>query len=221
MDIVEAMYSRHSVRAYTDKAIPEGVRLDLETEISQCNKDSGLNIQLITNEPQAFSGAMARYGKLTGVSNYIALIGRNQADLHEKVGYYGQKIVLKAQQLGLNTCWIGLTFSRGRAKYQIGKGEKVICVLALGYGQTQGVAHKNKPMEKLCHTGENTPEWFVAGMQAVLLAPTAVNQQKFYLTYAGNVVDAKSTGGFYSKVDLGIAKLHFEIGAGPQNFSWA
>ena len=34
-------------------------------------------------------------------------------------------------------------------------------------------------------------------------------------------VFAKSLGGFYSKVDLGIVKYHFEVGAGTENFRWA
>lgn len=57
-------------------------------------------------------------------------------------------------------------------------------------------------------------------MKAALLAPTAMNQQKFRFTLSGNEVSAKSTGGFYSKMDLGIVKFHFEEGAGRENFTW-
>ena len=65
------------------------------------------------------------------------------------------------------------------------------------------------------------PEWFRRGVQAALLAPTAMNQQKFTFTLQGDTVSAKAGTGFYSKVDLGIAKYHFEIGAGTENFRWA
>ena len=65
------------------------------------------------------------------------------------------------------------------------------------------------------------PDWFRKGMEAAQLAPTAVNQQKFLFTLSdGNTVTAKAIGGFYDKVDLGIVKYHFEIGAGKENFSW-
>ena len=47
------------------------------------------------------------------------------------------------------------------------------------------------------------------------------NQQKFLITLSGDKVSAKSAGGFYSKVDSGIVKKHFEIGAGESNFIWA
>ena len=48
-----------------------------------------------------------------------------------------------------------------------------------------------------------------------------MNQQKFTFTLDGNKVTAKAGMGFYSKIDLGIAKCHFELGAGAQHFQWA
>ena len=65
------------------------------------------------------------------------------------------------------------------------------------------------------------PDWFRAGAEAALLAPTAMNQQKFLFVLDGNKVSAKAGFGFYTKIDLGIAKCHFEIGAGTDNFKWA
>ena len=53
------MAARHSVRRYTDKSIEGETLSALEHEIEECNKESGLRIQLITNEAQAFSGMMA------------------------------------------------------------------------------------------------------------------------------------------------------------------
>lgn len=103
---------------------------------------------------------------------------------------------------------------------KIAKGEKLVCVLSLGYGVTQGVPHKSKPMDALCKVEGKIPGWFKSGMEAALLAPTATNQQKFLLTLSGNTVKAEATGGFYKDVDLGIVKYHFEIGAGKEHFTW-
>lgn len=221
MTIMEAMQSRHSVRSYTEQKIAEDALAALKAEIEACNSESGLNIQLITGEPDAFGGFMARYGKFSGVRNYIALIGKKSAGLDEKAGYYGERVALKAGQLGLNTCWVAMTFSKGKCAAKIGKDEKLVCVLSLGYGATQGVAHKSKPMETLCKSEGGMPDWFRRGMEAALLAPTATNQQKFLLTLSGDAVKAEATGGFYSKVDLGIVKYHFEVGAGTESFTWA
>ena len=185
--------------------------------------EGGLHIQLVTAEPKAFNSIMAHYGKFSGVQNYIALIGKKGADLEERLGYYGERLVLLAQTLGLNTCWVAMTFGKGVAKSRctIAPGEKLVCVLSLGYGATQGVAHKSKPMEALCHVEGAMPDWFRKGMEAAMLAPTAMNQQKFMISLSGNTVTAKSLGGFYSKTDLGIVKYHFEVGAGKENFIWS
>lgn len=220
MDISEAIKTRHSVRSFTLQKIEQDITSALNQEIADCNKQSGLNIQLVTDEPEAFNSFLAHYGKFKNVRNYIALIGKKGEGLDETAGYYGERIVLKAQQLGLNTCWVALTFSKRKSKCTIEKGEKLVCVIALGYGDNPGVQHKNKPMEKLCSFTGEMPQWFQNGMEAALLAPTAVNQQKFLIELDKSQVNAKSLGGSYSKVDLGIVKYHFEAGAGRENFEW-
>lgn len=219
MNLSEAIKKRHSVRKYKDIKIDAEAEKELRSLINECNRESGLNIQLFTNEPKAFGGMMAHYGNFSGCKNYIALAGEKGAQ--EKCGYYGEKLVLRAQQLGLNSCWVAMTYSKSKAPCVINKGEKLHIVIALGYGETQGTAHKSKPMSQLCKTGGIMPQWFKDGMEAAMLAPTAVNQQKFMITLDGNTVSAKALTGFYSKIDLGIVKYHFEIGAGRENFKWA
>ena len=220
MNLTEAMNARHSVRQYTDKALGEGVVLALKEEIDACNRESGLHIQLVTNEPKAFDGFMAHYGKFSGVKNYIALIGKKGNTLSESCGYYGERLALKAQQLGLNTCWVAMSYKKIPGAFVVNSNEKLSVVIAVGYGKTNGVAHKSKPAESVSNISADSPDWFRKGVEAALLAPTAMNQQKFTLTYANGRVSAKAGSGFYTKVDLGIVKYHFEIGAGRENFSW-
>lgn len=220
MDVSEAMKARHSVRQYTDKPLEDDVITALKQEIAACNEEGGLHIQLVVNEPKAFDGFMAHYGKFSGVTNYIALIGKKGSDLDEKCGYYGERLVLLAQQLGLNTCWVAMTYSKIKTAFEIGKGEKLCVVIALGYGKTQGTAHKSKPASDVITAQEPLPKWFQDGVEAALLAPTAMNQQKFKLTLNGSRVSIKAGIGFYAKVDLGIVRYHFEIGAGKSNFEW-
>ncbi len=220
MDLKEAMKERHSVRRYEDRPLSEEIVAELEQEISACNKESGLHIQLVKNEPKAFDGFMAHYGKFSGVRNYIAMIGKKDAGLDEKCGYYGERLVLKAQQLGLNTCWAAMTYSKIKTAFTIDNGEKLCIVISLGYGTSQGVSHKSKSVSDVTKTDGILPGWFKAGAEAALLAPTAMNQQKFLFTLKDGKVAAKDGFGFYTKIDLGIAKYHFEIGAGAENFKW-
>jgi nitroreductase len=221
MDILEAITERHSVRSYLDKKIEGEVLEQLHKTIDECNQAGEMNIQLCLNETAAFSGMMARYGKFSNVKNYVALIGTKGENLAEKCGYYGEKIVLKAQQLGLNTCWVGLNYSKGKSVAAVRPGEKISLVIAIGYGETKGIAHKVKPLEELCTVKAAMPDWFRHGMEAAQLAPTAMNQQKFHFELDGYSIKAQAGSGFYTKVDLGIAKYHFEAGADENQWQWA
>ena len=220
MELLEAVKNRHSVRSYTDKKIEGEVHKQLQQTIDECNRESGLSIQLCINEPNAFNSMMAHFGKFENVKNYIALVGTKNNDFDEKCGYYGEKIVLKAQQLGLNTCWVAMTYNKGKCAAVAKKDEKLLMVISVGYGVTSGVSHKSKPLNDLCKAEGAMPDWFKKGMEAVQLAPTATNQQKFLLELTGTVVKAKALTGFYNKVDLGIVKYHFEIGAGNGDWKW-
>ncbi len=221
MDMMEAMKVRHSVRRYKDKSLDGEIISALEAEIESCNKESGLHIQLVTDEPKAFDSFMAHYGKFSGVTNYIAMIGKKGTDLEEKCGYYGERLVLRAQQLGLNTCWVAMTYTKIKTAFSLEKGEKLCIVIALGYGETQGVAHRSKSVDQVARAEGEIPAWFRNGVKAALLAPTAMNQQKFQFILDGDKVRAKPGIGFYAKIDLGIAKYHFELGADKPGMKWS
>lgn len=215
MDVLEVMKQRHSVRQYTDEKIPEEIRQKLQDEVNRQNAVSDLHMQLFFDEPECFDTLMAHYGKFTNVKNYLAVVGKKGNDLEEKSGYYGERIVLLAQSLGINSCWVGLT--HGKSKAVIQPGEKLAVIIALGYGENQGVPHHSKPMEELCSTAGETPEWFKTGMEAAMLSPTAVDQQKFMITWDSQHLRAKVNGnGFFTKMDLGIVKCDFELASGHQ-----
>lgn len=215
MKTLELMQARHSVRQYTNAPIEAKKRAILDELIADINAEAGLHIQIFYDEPKCFDSMMAHYGKFSGVQNYIALVGKKAADLDEKLGYYGEELVLKAQELGLNTCWVALTHGKSRA--QILNGEKQVCIISLGYGQTQGVPHKDKDLKQVCNYTADKPDWFLDGVKAALLAPTAMNQQKFYFELqADGTVKAACGKGFYAKVDLGIVKYHFEAVTGKK-----
>jgi len=227
MTIQEAIEARHSVRAYKDLPLSEEIVKLLEDELVKLNNEGQLHIQLICNEPKAFQGTMAKYGKFRNANNYLVMAGKKAEDLDERIGYYGEHIVLLAQTLGLNTCWVGLSYSKVPGTYVLDEGEKIACYIAIGYGETQGSGHKIKTVEQVSNASDITPSWFKKGVEAALLAPTAVNQQKFSFEYVGmsnNRHQVRAKKGFsmigYTQMDLGIAKYHFEVGAGKVNFEW-
>ena len=223
MTLQEAIVARHSVRQYQEKPIEKEKIEQLRAAVAEANADGRLHLQLVIDEPEAFAHGMAKYGKFSGISNYIALVCRKGED--EMLGYHGERIVLLAQTLGLNSCWVGLTFSKQPGRYTIADGEKMHGVIALGYGANQGVQHPQKPVEGFYKAASEVPEWFKRGMEAALLAPTAMNMQKFEFELLPDGRVAARTRfalvGTYLKIDLGIAKCHFELGAGKDNFRWA
>lgn len=216
MDLKTAINERHSVRQYTGAPIEEEKAAKLNEIIEEANRESGLHMQLILNDSGCFSGFLAHYGEFKNALNYIAMVGdKSLTDLEEKAGYFGQKIVLFAQQIGLNTCWVAGTYKKGRCKAQIGKNEKLVCVIAVGYGENQGKEHKSKPMEKLCKVpASEMPAWFAEGVEAALKAPTAINQQKFVISLEDGEALITAKSAVLAKVDLGIVKYNFEAASG-------
>lgn len=221
MDLNEAVKKRHAVRQYNDKKIEGEIEKDLCLEIENCNKESGLNIQLCLNEEKAFSeGILAKISMFKNVKNYIAIVGKKSEDLDEKIGYYGEKIVLKATQLGLNTCWAASGYKKSKISAKIKDDEKLFIVIAIGYGINNGNSRKTKSIDKISNVNTDSPQWFIDGLKSVQLAPTARNQQRFKFILSGNVVEAKALFGFHTKIDLGIAKYHFEIGSNSKQWTW-
>ena len=229
MTLQEAIKARHSVRAYKEQPLTDEDARALEEKIAELNRVGKLHIQLIRNEPKAFLGPLAKYGKFRGVTDYLVMAGVKADDLDDRIGYYGEQLVLFAQTIGLNTCWVGLSYTKIPETYVLHEGEKIGCYISIGYGETQGVSHKIKRIDQVSNTSDNTPEWFRRGVEAALLAPTAINQQKFSFEYLpaeeGQLPRVIAKRHFslvgYTQMDLGIAKYHFELGAGTENFQWA
>ena len=216
MTMKEAIRARHSVRQYKDEPIRAETAAELNRLIAESNAESGLHMQLILDDPACFHTLLAHYGKFRNANNYIALAGsKSLPDLEERSGYYGQKLVLAAQTMGLNTCWVGGTFGRRKCKAVLDPGEKLVCVIAIGYGETNGTERRSKQMEELCSVpAAEMPAWFKAGMEAAMLAPTALNQQKFHISLKDGKAVITAGKGVMTRIDLGIVKCNFEIGSG-------
>ena len=223
MDFKEAIKARHSVRRYDDRPIEREKVETLRDAINRANRSGGLDIQLVLDEPKAFGSKLVTYGQFAGVKNYLVMAGPKGRQAEESIGYYGEQIVLLAQTLGLSSCWVGLTYKKIPGTFTLAEGEVIHCVIALGYGLTPGVQHPLRPVENYYECEGEPPQWFLDGMEAAMLAPTAVIQQKFrFILHEGGKVEAKPLFSMvgYTYVDLGIVKCHFEMGAGKVSFLW-
>ncbi len=220
MNDLEAIRERHSVRRYESKRIEAEKIRQINDKISELNAEGGLHLQFIEDAGNTFNKLLNKAMGLGSAPSVIACVGKDNGTLDQRVGYYGEQLVLFAQQLGLNTCWAG-TFNRKSINADVADGERLVISIAIGYGKDPGKPHKSKTSSQVSSAEGDRPEWFDKGVEAALLAPTAINQQKFQIHLsADGSVEIVDKGGVLSLVDLGIVKLHFEIGAGKKLFTF-
>lgn len=207
---IELLKKRHSVRVYKDESFSDEIKIEISRIVREINEEHNLNFQEFFDEPEVFAGNKPHYGAFKNVKNYIVFTGKPSD--REKIGFYGEEIVLKLVELGISSCWCGLTFKKSKLNIKLNDGEKVIIVLAIGYALSEGKAHKSKSIEDVLEKGSVLPEEYKIGVEAMLLAPTAINQQKFKIRFENNlpIINSKGIGPFLD-VDLGIVKYHFEF----------
>jgi len=236
MTKLEAIDERKSRRLYLEKPLEESVISKLQHLIDSYNTASDLSIRFIEDGSSAFKSFKKTYGLFSGVRSLIAMVGsKNDPDLKEKIGYFGEMLVLDATMLGLGSCWVGGTFEIKSSIFQLSDAESLICVIPVGYVENlsfkekmihQMVAGKSKSIEQLLNSDSKLPENLLEGMKAAQKAPSAANRQPIRFQYNGGLLrvftedDAK-----FNLVDLGIVKAHFEIATGgrfergnPANF---
>lgn len=225
MITVETIRERHSVREYDGKPLSRAEFDALGAVVEECARESGLDIQLVGDNPEVFN-VIARFGLIRGCRTHIAFVvddakAGDVAD-DEAIGYWGQKIVFAAQDMGLNTCWCALC-SRRKSHAVVAPGKKIRLVIAVGHGKTQGFSRKTKSVEALSSVEcAKAPAWFAAAMEAAQLAPTAMNNQNFKITLLSDGktvrIDASQSG--LNVIDEGIVRCNFEIAANEAGADW-
>ena len=227
----EAILRRVSNRKYTALPLTDTEITQLNKAIDQCNRAGHLRFHLVTDSPEVLS-TIKSYGLFSGVQYFVALVGP-AADPHleEKCGYYGEQFILAATAMGLGTCWVGGTYDRASCLSLAGEEEKLVAVIPVGHIPDQpGTAEKlfrsmlvrkSKSAEELSVGLADAPDYFRAGMDAVVRAPSARNLQPVSIHYENGSISAHLTQQHsFSMVDLGIAKYHFEIGAHGGTWQW-
>lgn len=218
MDItLDVVAARRSVRRYEPRPIESDKIARLRELTAGANAEAaGLALQLVTDEPDAFGKSfLAHYGHFKNVRNYIAVVAPDTAEGGIAAGRHGEKIVLEAKAMGLDSCWVGLTFKRGKVPVDIAAGMKLHAVIALGYGAETPRAHKSKKPADVSEGYGGGNVAFDRGVDCALLAPTALNRQNFrFVLGSDGTVTATAKRRGYAALDLGIAVFHFELASG-------
>ncbi len=218
-----AIENRVSRRKFEKEPLTGQEKENIIYLINKLNKASGLTMAFIEDGSSAFGKLRKSYGLFTNVRSLILMKGKkNDKDLKEKVGYYGEDSVLAITDLGLGTCWVGGTFDKD--ELTIDSEEELVCVVVVGKVAAPSLTEKMvrsamhrkvKSMEERIISDWPLPQWVQNGMKAVLFAPSAKNTQKVMFKYENNILSAQIADDYsMDLIDLGIAKKHFEIAAG-------
>ena len=227
MDLLTAISVRRSRRHYIDEPMTSILCDKLRAEADRLNAESGLDMRLVTDRHELFRGG---FGLFQGARNAFLLAGpSDNPDLAEQCGYWGERLVLFATTMNLGTCWVAATFNRALAETLIPAGERLACAIAVGLVKDEmsvrdsvqyRLIHRScKPIGALCRY-DRPSERFTAGMEAVRLAPSAMNRQPVFFELKSGAVTARVSPSAWGPVDLGIAKAHFELAAGPGRWAW-
>ena len=257
--LLDAVNVRITTRMYEDKKIDSDLSRQLRQNIDAVNLISGLHMQLIENCPQVFARAIAE-GHFRNAQNFIALIGPAGSDeAREAAGYYGERVVLSAVLMGLQTGWVAGSWDKAEAERccDISDNEELYLGIVIGYQEgysalmeesyeqrceTQRTHRPSKSADELftvkaaetaagadsasaAPPSAEPPQWFMDGVAAAAKAPSAMNRQPAMFSYnpGSGSVEAYISGRdstMFAYTDLGIAKLHFQIGAGGGSWEW-
>ncbi len=238
--ILELIRSRRSVRTFADRPVEEQVLAQLQAYMHTLSNPfaSAVSFRLLDAEKFGLSSPVIS----GGVRWYIAASTPVSADMELGYGYSFEKLALYAWSLGLGTVLIGGTMNRGlfERSMALSPDEVMPCVTPLGYPAAKNSLRENLmrkgiradsrlPFENLffCGGPEKPLSRADAGrlepvLEAVRLAPSAVNKQPWRLILQDNTVHfylkpsmAASGGrtGNMQKIDLGIALCHFDLAA--------
>lgn len=219
----EAISKRISRRSYEKKNFSSDEQIKIQSLIDKANQTSGLHIELLEDGSNAFNSLKKSYGMFSGVRSVLLMKGdKCDEHLREKVGYYGEDIVLDLTDMNIGSCWVGGSFNK--SLFQIPQNESLVCVIPIGFVANQTakekviravMSKKRKSIEERITSDTPLPEYIKLGLEAVRFAPSAVNSQKPKFHYDGKTLTADVPNDYaMDLVDLGIAKRHFEIEAG-------
>ena len=228
MDIIQAIEKRISCRAFTNQPVEQEKFDALAKEAARINEETGLHFQVYG--PRADGTAIDMSEKMFAANPpvYAALVARKDPLVEEKLGFYGEQLVLCAEMMGLSTCWVASTYDRETTRVELAEDEVLHDVIPIGYAPEKiplkqrtiraGIRGRSKTLEDLYRGPvplDAAPDWIQACIDAVWKGPSAINEQP--VVFVQDDVDGPvraelirvKTGMEYT--DLGIAKYHFSI----------
>lgn len=230
MTIQEAIEERHSVRCYDGKALAESDGRNIADIIVAATNPFGGSVTMRMKDFDLHGPQRpGTYGTISGVCTYLLTASGDSENDALATGYEMEGVILAATRLGVSSCWIGGTLSRG--DFDRGQswpaGQTLRLISPLGYAaRTQNLrsrltslaigSRKRKAFEALFTVEGTASKEIRAALELMRLAPSSVNSQPWRA-----IVGTDGTVHFYNAgkkplntVDLGIGLYHFHAGMG-------
>ncbi len=243
--IMESIRARRSVRTFDGKALEPAVLEQLQSFIQKIEDPYEIPVEFKLL-PAAQYGLSSPV--ISGTDLYYGAKIRKMEHAEEAFGYAFELLILYAWSLGIGTTWIGGTMNRDAFEkaMKLQADEWMPCITPIGRPAAKmslretlmrkGVkADSRLPFASLFFAGsfaaplmENAAGRLQVPLEAVRLAPSAVNKQPWRVVIDGDRVHfyEKRSKGFGSgdgydlqKVDLGIALCHFALAAQENGLS--
>lgn len=255
MNITDAIAQRHSWRTYNGLALDSDTHARLTEAIGRATDFSRTlfesikdaqgrpvtvtlpEIRLVSDD--SLNGATGTYGFIKGARQFLILAcGTTYADRIAGAAAF-ERLILAATAMGLDTCWLGGTFSRKRfdAVARIPDQMKIVAVSPVGHrtpstrfaerlARAMVGATRRKPFDRL-FTGIDsaaTDSREITGiLEAVRIAPSSGNCQPWRADVSASnrrveLYNATSNG--FTCLDMGIALCHFITASEGADISW-
>lgn len=232
MEELEILKKRKSVRSYSSSPISESLQHALRSEATFINShESGLSFRPVFGDGSPLRGAGRNYGMFRGVDNYLAVVvDPSFPDTLERAGYFSEQWIIEALKKGIETCYVGGTFSASHVDTLVEVYEAVPFIIAFGYPDISRTPLAAKLALSVMHRKHRTPRdffdgtdneyeeacgnipWLQTALEAVACAPSALNKQPVRLHAVnradGWTVSAHTLNPNKDAIELGIAKFN-------------
>lgn len=240
----DALFTRHSVRSFLDKALEEQAIKSVRSEISYAtSRDASIHFQLITDDRTPFKGFTSSYGMFRNASNYVAcVIDTSYPDCMIKAGFWGEMTALRAVSAGLGTCFVGGAYNQAKVQAQLRVTWKLPFIILLGYSNDSTTRLMARLMSRMAGSNRRPSahdmlapgslpyediehRWpsLIKPLESVACAPSSMNRRpvRICITESKNSefpqIRAKLIKNYNGvEIDLGIAMANWQVCAGGE-----
>jgi hypothetical protein len=241
--VIKLVKARTSVRTFLANELEPSIKQQITEYMVGAEGFAGSSLRLILVDKAVEKNKgtkLGTYGIIRGAQHFIvAVVDNKDASAYVSLGYKLEKVVLFATSIGLGTVWLGGTFSKDQFAMaaSLKDNETLSIVIPVGYAtekrsiierlmRSTSKADSRKAFAELFFDGglskslENDGVGYALSLEAVRLAPSAMNAQPwrvikaengfhFYLLHKNSNFNKSVTD--MHKIDMGIGMCHFEL----------